>query len=116
MSANGSLPSVNGTIPSLPELEEERIPAFPAATGETSHGGRLDAVGKSGISVADGLWLASAVRSFHAKRGACENCGAFCIAGTQQQKDACGTDPCRWNGHCTCTSAYAKGPHSVLSV
>ena len=25
---------VNGTIPSLPELEEERIPAFPAATGE----------------------------------------------------------------------------------
>ena len=25
---------VNGTIPSLPELEEARIPAFPAATGE----------------------------------------------------------------------------------
>ena len=49
-------------------------------------------MGKSGISVADGLRLASTVRSFHAKRGACENCGAFCIAGAQQQKDASGTD------------------------
>ena len=39
-----------------------------------------------------------------------------CYGNTQQQKDACGTDPCRRNGHCTCTAAYAKGPYSVLSV